>query len=130
MNVAKFAVRAIKEWNPLGPEAYERRDRNKAYRQARRKAKRGETLTTDEYELLQLRVDMIPQNTLRKGGIAVTAIGPILSLVLKMFGVDECTPDELTMGCVGAAEIAGALVTAGGAVMYWIGRDRAASRGE
>lgn len=53
MNVAKFAVRAIKEWNPFGPEAYERRDRNKAYRKARKKAKRGETLTEAEYEILQ-----------------------------------------------------------------------------
>ena len=42
MNVAKFAVRAIKEWNPFGAEAITRRDENKAFRQARRKAKRGD----------------------------------------------------------------------------------------
>ena len=54
MNVAKFAVRAIKEWNPFGAEAITRRDENKAFRQARRKAKRGEVLTEQEYELLQL----------------------------------------------------------------------------
>jgi len=48
MNLGKFAVQAIKEWNPLSPEAYARRDRNKAFRKARRKAKRGETLTQDE----------------------------------------------------------------------------------
>lgn len=53
MNLAKFAVRAIKEWNPLGPEAILRRERNKAFRKAHRKAKRGETLSEDEYELLQ-----------------------------------------------------------------------------
>lgn len=53
MNLGKFAVDAIKAWNPLSEEAYERRDRNKAYRKARRKAKRGEAVTEDEFELLQ-----------------------------------------------------------------------------
>lgn len=53
MNLGAIAVQAIKEWNPFGPEAYARRDRNKAFRKVRRKARRGETLTEDEYELLQ-----------------------------------------------------------------------------
>ena len=52
MNLGKFAVDAIKAWNPLSQEAYERRDRNKAYRKARRKAKRGEAVTEEEYEIL------------------------------------------------------------------------------
>lgn len=52
MNVAKFAVRAIREWNPLGPAAYERRDRNKAYRKARRKKRRGEILTLEEETIM------------------------------------------------------------------------------
>ncbi|HEY5566553.1 MAG TPA: hypothetical protein VIM81_04830, partial [Gammaproteobacteria bacterium] len=53
MNLGKFAVQAIKEWNPLSQEGYARRDRNKAFRKARKKAKRGETLTEDEYEIFQ-----------------------------------------------------------------------------
>lgn len=52
MNLGKFAAQAIKEWNPLGPEAYARRDRNKAYRKARRKTRRGETLTTEEQAIM------------------------------------------------------------------------------
>lgn len=132
MSLGKFAVDAIKAWDPLSPEAYARRDRNKAYRKARRKAKRGDTLSEDEYEILNTtkEVAMLPQNTLRKGGIAVTALGPVLTIGLKMFGVSECTVDEAAMGCVGAAEIAGTLLTVGGAVLYWIGRNRAEKRGE
>lgn len=52
MNLGKFAVQAIKEWNPLGPEAYARRDLNKAYRKARRKKRRGETLTAKEEAIM------------------------------------------------------------------------------
>lgn len=134
MNLGRFAgsaaVAAIKEWNPLGPEAYARRDRNKAYRKARRKQKRGEALTEDESRVLSQtqEVSMLPQNTMRKGGIAVTALGPVLTVVLKMVGMNECTPEEVSMGCVGAAEIAGTLLTVGGAVLYWIGRNRADAR--
>ena len=51
--VGEAAVSAIRSWNPLSPEAYARRDRNKAFRKARKKAKRGETLTEDEYEIFQ-----------------------------------------------------------------------------
>lgn len=132
MSLGKFAVDAIKAWNPLSPEAYARRDRNKAYRQARRRAKRGEPLTEQDTEILNTtqEVAMLPQNTLRKGGIAVTALGPVLTIVLKMFGVNECSADEAAMGCVGAAEIAGTLLTVVGAVVYWIGRNRAEKRGE
>jgi hypothetical protein len=52
MSIGKFAVDAIKAWNPLSPEAYARRDRNKAYRKARRKAKRGEPMSETETEIL------------------------------------------------------------------------------
>lgn len=56
MSAGKFfceaAVSAIKSWNPFGPEAYARRDRNKAYRKARRKAKRGEPLSEQESQVL------------------------------------------------------------------------------
>ena len=53
MSLGKFAVDAIKAWNPLSPEAHARRDRNKAFRKARRKAKRGEPLTEQESQLAQ-----------------------------------------------------------------------------
>lgn len=70
MNAAKFvgeaAVAAVLRWNPFGPEAYERRDRNKAYRKARRKVRRGEALTEDEYEIL---------NTAREGSMAAVNTG-------------------------------------------------------
>jgi hypothetical protein len=52
MNVAKFAVRAIKEWNPLGPEAIVRRDTNKKFRKAWRKKRRGKPLTPEEESIL------------------------------------------------------------------------------
>lgn len=52
MGLGGIAVDAIKAWNPLSPEAYARRDRNKAYRKARRKKRRGETLTTEEQALM------------------------------------------------------------------------------
>ena len=51
--VGEAAVAAIRKWAPFSPESYAIRDRNKAYRKARRKAKRGETLTEQEDELLQ-----------------------------------------------------------------------------
>lgn len=52
MNVAKFAVRAIKEWNPLGAEAIVRRDTNKRFRKAWRKKRRGEALTPEEEQIV------------------------------------------------------------------------------
>jgi uncharacterized protein YjeT (DUF2065 family) len=132
VNVGKIAVSAIKEWNPFSPEAYERRDKNKAYRKARRKAKKGEVLTEDEYEILSTNqeTEMFPQNTLRKGGIAVTVLGPLLSMLLKSVGVGDCSAEALETGCVGAAEIAGTLISVAGAAIYWWGQNRAFKRGE
>lgn len=52
MNLGKFAVQAIKKWNPFGPEAITRRDQNKAFRKARRKARKGEALTHEEEQLV------------------------------------------------------------------------------
>lgn len=57
MSAGKFVgegiTAAVLKLNPFGPEGYARRDRNKAYRKARRKVRRGETLTELEYEILQ-----------------------------------------------------------------------------
>ena len=50
--IGEAAVGAALSWNPFGPEAYARRDRNKAYRKARRKAKRGEILTPEEQAIM------------------------------------------------------------------------------
>lgn len=50
--VGEAAVAAIRSWNPFSPESYERRDRNKAYRKARRKQRRGESLTPEEQAIM------------------------------------------------------------------------------
>lgn len=50
--VGEAVVAAVLKLNPFGPEGYARRDRNKAYRKARRKQKRGEPLTADELKTL------------------------------------------------------------------------------
>lgn len=52
MNIGKFAVQAIKEWNPLGPEAIVRRANNKAFRKAFRKARKGKELTPEEQAIM------------------------------------------------------------------------------
>jgi hypothetical protein len=46
--LGEAAVSAVLNLNPFGPEGYARRDRNKAFRKARRKARKGEQLTNDE----------------------------------------------------------------------------------
>ena len=56
MSAGKFVGGAITEavlrLNPFGKEGYERRAKNKAYRKARRKFRRGETLTPEEFQIL------------------------------------------------------------------------------
>lgn len=70
----------------------------------------------------------IPANTLRKTGVAMMAISPILTAVLDHFGVHECTPDEVAAGCVGTAAVVSAILTLIGGATYWIGRNRAEAR--
>lgn len=73
---------------------------------------------------------MIPQNTLRKTGIGLASLGPMLTVALNFFGVGECTPEAVEMGCVGGAQIAGAITTLIGGGVYWIGRNRAEKAGK
>jgi hypothetical protein len=104
------------EHRPFSKEA-------RARRKEKRAAKRANQQTTEGFE-------MIPQNTLRKTGIGIASFGPLLTVLLTFIGVGECTPEAVEMGCVGGAQIAGALTTLGGGVVYWIGRNRAEKAGK
>lgn len=53
--IGKAIAAAIVELNPLGKAGYERRARNKAYRKARRKQRRGEVLTPEEEMIMSER---------------------------------------------------------------------------
>lgn len=119
MNLGKFAVDAIKAWDPLSPEAYARRDRNKAYRKARRKAKRGEPMSAQEYQIL----NETPEVTVLQGkktylGIAATAIG----LVLGWAGVGETDSAALSAQIVAALD---QILTVGGLLFAAYGRAKA-----
>lgn len=123
MNAGKFvgsaAVAAIKEWNPFGPEAYERRDRNKAYRKARRKFKRGETLTAEEIATLKQTVEVTTMNGFKTyTGIAVAALG----FVLGLLGVGDTESAELSAKIVGALD---QVLTVGGLLFAAYGRAKA-----
>ena len=119
MNLGKFAVQAIKEWNPLSPEAYERRDRHKAYRKARKKQKRGEPLTEQDRQILNQtqEVDML-QGKKTYLGIATVAIG----LVLGWLGVGEADAQGLTAQIVGSLD---QILTVGGLAIAAYGRAKA-----
>lgn len=118
MNLGKFAVQAIKAWDPLSPEAYARRDRNKAYRKARRKQKRGETLTEQEAQILNQ-----PQEGNMAGYKTYTGIVvALLGVVLGWLGVGEAEAGTL------ATQIGGALdqvLTVGGLLFAAYGRAKA-----
>jgi len=113
MNIGKFfgsaAMSAIREWNPLSQEAYERRDRNKAYRKARRKAKRGETLTEQESQILNTtqEVDMLAG---KKTYLGIAAAG--LGMVLGWLGLGECDPAVADAACQNADQIGARIVAA------------------
>jgi hypothetical protein len=119
MNIGKIAVQAIREWNPLGPEAFARRDRNKAYRKARRKAKRGEVLTEDEYETLNATQEVSAMNGFKTyTGIAVAALG----FVLGLLGVGESDSAALSSQIVAALD---QVLTVGGLLFAAYGRAKA-----
>lgn len=149
MNLGKFAgsaaVAAIKEWNPLSPEGYERRDRNRAYRKARRKAKRGETLTEDQYEILRTtkETSMIPQGkatytgaALAAGspfiGFAVAAVAPPLENAIVGLGMAPAVcaadaPSCVTAGMMAVAVATGVITSVASWIVTW-GRNRAEQR--
>ena len=123
MNLGKFfgsaAVSAIREWNPLSPENYARRDRNKAYRKARKKFRRGQTLTAEEVEILNTtqEVDML-EGKKTYLGIAAAVIG----VVLGWFGVLEADSAALSAQIVGALD---QVLTVGGLLFAAYGRAKA-----
>jgi len=118
VNLGKLAVDAIKAWDPLSPEGYARRDRNKAYRKARRKEKRGEPLDEKESQILNQTVEVhMLQGKKTYLGILAAGIG----LVLGWVGVG----DE---GGALSAQIVGALdqvLTVGGLLFAAYGRAKA-----
>ena len=88
----------------------------------RRRAKRGEAPLSEDEAM------NVPQNTLRKGGVAFVALAPVVAAGLSFAGVGECTPEEAEMGCVGAQAIAASIMSIIGGGLYWIGRNRAEKR--
>lgn len=102
-------------WRAIAPVKLVKQARNK------RRARLGKPLLpiTNEDE------KMLPNGTMTHTGGALAGAGPIIMFVLQMIGVGECTPEAVDMGCVGSAQITGAIVTIGGAVLVIIGRLRA-----
>lgn len=108
----------VRVWRAVRPV-----HRLRVRRENRRRARRGLPALPEETEV------KLPENVMRKGGVALLAAGPVLGLVLKALGVGaECTPQEVEMGCVTAGEISAALLTVLGGAGYWIGRNRAHAR--
>lgn len=102
-------------WRAVAPVKLIKRALNK------RRARLGKPLlaiTEEDYA-------MLPNGTMTHTGGGLAAFGPIIAVGLQMLGVGECTPEALDMGCIGAAQITGAIVTLGGAVLVVIGRVRA-----
>jgi hypothetical protein len=72
--------------------------------------------------------NMLPKGTMTYTGAAGAIITPIVTTVLTAAGIGECTAAELAAdpSCVGASQLAGALITAGFAIIAVLGRKRAA----
>lgn len=116
--VGEAVTSAVLKLNPFGPDGYARRDRNKAYRKARRKEKRGEPLDEKESQILNQTVEVhMLQGKKTYLGILAAGIG----LVLGWVGVG----DE---GGALSAQIVGALdqvLTVGGLLFAAYGRAKA-----
>lgn len=94
--------------------------RLKVWRNTRRVAK-GKTplpLTEDDMTLF-------PKGTMRKSGVGLVGLAPVVAMVLTMVGVGECTPDVVEAGCVGGSAMAAGALSLVGGVLYWIGFNRA-----
>lgn len=105
-------------WRAIAPWKRLKQARNK------RRARLGKPLLkiTEEDET------MLPKGTMTHTGTGIAAAGPIVAMVLTGIGIGECTPEAADMGCVGASQIAGALVTLVGAVLAIVGKVRASAR--
>jgi hypothetical protein len=99
--------------------------RLKVWRNTRRVAKGKKPLQLSEDDMA-----LFPKNTMRKGGVGLMALAPIVAVGLGFVGVGECTPEQVEAGCQGAAEIAAAIMGGIGGVLYWLGRNRAEAEGK
>ena len=122
MSAGKFVgegiTAAVLRLNPFGPEGYARRDRNKAYRKARKKARRGETLTEQELQILNQPQEGSMAGYKTYSGIAVALIG----VVLGWLGVGETEAGTLS------AQIGSAIdqvITVAGLLLAAYGRAKA-----
>lgn len=135
----ELGKRLLRRWFP---KYAEKREAVWAQRAARRAARQrqpdeGETFQQDEVSSMN-----IPENTMRKNGVNLIGLSPVIGAVvgvgLKMFGVgDECTAEAIEAGCQTADQIAAsvggavtAIVSAVGGILFWRGQNRAHKRGE
>ena len=70
---------------------------------------------------------LFPEGTMTKIGAGGAVLTQVVVFVLHNVGIGECTPDMVAAmpTCIGATEIAGALITAGFGIVAWLGRNRA-----
>lgn len=72
---------------------------------------------------------LFPKNTMRKTGIGVATLSPILGVIAQALGAPaECAPEAIDMGCVSAAQIGSAIGVAVGGALYVLGSIRADRR--
>lgn len=90
----------------------------------RRRARLGKPLLT-----ISEADDMLfPQGTMTKTGAGIAVLGPVVTAVLQAFGIGECTPEAIAMGCLGASQFSGIAISILGGVIAWLGRNRAEKR--
>jgi hypothetical protein len=109
--VGEGITAAVLKLNPFGQPGYERRARNKAYRKARRKHKRGKELTADEIEILKQteEVDMDVQAFVVQAVMAAVRHGLTAGGLVGVVGSEESM-----------AQIAGVVaLVVGGAWSLW-----------
>jgi hypothetical protein len=94
------------------------RKAGKARRKARRKFKRGETLTADEVAILKQTEEVTMNGFKTYTGIAVAALG----LVLGLLGIGDTEASTLAAQIVGALD---QILTAGGLAFAAYGRAKA-----
>lgn len=100
---------------------------------ARRRARKN---GTELYEELPDDIEennVIPRGKMTKGGAIIASLGPILTIaIMALNGAPaDCSVDEIEAGCIAAAQAAdqlavalGTLVTTGGSMIAWRGRNR------
>lgn len=94
--------------------------RFKVLRNKRRVANGKEPLPLTEDDMA-----LFPKGTMRKTGVGLVGLAPVVAMGLTFVGIGECTPEALEMGCVGASAMAAGALSLVGGVLYWIGFNRA-----